>query len=526
MPGKKWMDLYGLLVLLLAVFAVAPLTYPGFFEVESGYVPSFHVQHLGQDPQQAGIYAPLAGEDRLPYLLARPFLQFTGSGIQAIKWGYGLAFALGALAVYAWTRHWLGSRGAVLTAVVYTYLPWHLHTVYGRGAYAESWLWALWPAILWSIDRLAERRPLSRLTGSIVGLAAMAGAFWTHPGLTAISTPVFVAYNAVVNQRGRRRARQRALLLVLSLGLLLAALRILAPDVSGPSFADSFLAPFQLLSAAWGPASSYQLGVASVGLTLVAAALWIARREESVAEPGKDPSTTTNLPLNRAFLFWGIVLAAILFLTLPLSAALWKLTAFERFVAHPWQILALAGLPLAYLSGMVLRTSRPLAQTSAWAGLIALVILASYPYLAPSFTQVDPGPEPAAFFRPAAERAPTLALLDYQVAPATEITPTLVLTLTWQTTQPIAEDYTVFVHALTGDEAKLAQRDAQPCDGECPTTTWRPGEIIVDRHELVLDGPAVSSIHHLAVGLYLLDTGERVAIAGRDEPVLRLQVGE
>jgi hypothetical protein len=522
MPWKKRGELYGILVLLLAVLAIAPLTYPGFFEVESGYLPTFHVQHLSGDAQGVGNVASPEGEDRLPYLLAWPFLQLTGSGIQAIKWGYGLAFALGALAVYAWTRQWLGNQGAVLASVVYTYLPWHLHTVYGRGAYAESWLWALWPVALWAVDRIAEHRLRSRVAGLLVGLAAMAGAFWTHPGLTALFVPVLVAYDAILNQRGRRLA----IWLTASLGLLLAALRLLAPDASGPSFADSFLAPFQLLSAAWGPASSYQLGVASVGLTLVAVALWIARRDESATEPGEDPTPAAHLPLNRAFLFWGIVLAAVLFLTLPLSAPLWKLTAFERFVAWPWQILALAGLPLAYLAGMVIRASRPLAQPPAWAGLIALVILASYPYLAPSFTQVDPGPEPAAFFQLAPEKAPTLALLDYQVAPATEITPTLVLTLTWQTTQPIAEEYTVFVHVLTDDEAKLAQRDAQPCGGECPTATWRPGEIVVDRHELALDGPAVSSIHHLAVGLYLLDTGERVAIAGRDEPVLRLQVVE
>lgn len=520
----KHVDGHRVLALLLTVLAIAPLTYPGFFEVESGYLPSFYLQHMSEDAPEAERFPLPQGEDQLPYRLVRPFLYVTGSGIQAIKWGYGLAFALGALAVYAWTRRWLGPQGAVLAAVVYTYLPWRLHTVYGRGAYAESWLWALWPVALWAVDRLAERRPLAKGVGFVVGLAAMAGAFWTHPGLTALFTPVLVAYDAVLNQRGRRLTLQ----LAVSLGLLLVALRLLAPAASASPrpFSDSFLAPFQLLSAAWGAGSSYQLGVASVGLAIVAAALWIAHRGDSAAEPGEDTAVADPPSMKRLFLFWGVVLAVVVLLTLRPSAALWELTAFERFVAYPWQILALAGLPLAYLSGAVIRASRPLAQLPAWAGLIALVILASYPYLAPSFTQVDPGPEPVAFFQPTPQESPSWALLDSQVTPATEITPTLVLTLTWQTTQPIAEDYTVFVHVLGEDGARLAQRDSQPCDGECPTTTWLPGEIVVDRHELALDDRAISGSHHLAFGLYLLDTGERVAIAGRDEPVLTLQVGK
>jgi hypothetical protein len=62
-----------------------------------------------------------------------------------------------------------------------------------------------------------------------------------------------------------------------------------------------------------------------------------------------------------------------------------------------------------------------------------------------------------------------------------------------------------------------AQRDTRPCDGECPTDTWAPGEIVVDRYQLDLAPDAPPGPYRLAMGLYLLDNGERAIVAGRDD---------
>ena len=39
-----------LLVLVLTLFAVAPLTYPGYFEAYSGFLPPLNSQHLSDAP--------------------------------------------------------------------------------------------------------------------------------------------------------------------------------------------------------------------------------------------------------------------------------------------------------------------------------------------------------------------------------------------------------------------------------------------------------------------------------------------
>ena len=242
-----------LLVIVLTLFAVAPLTYPGFFEAHSGYLPPLNSHHIADAPSWARIPEPIRGEGKLPYLVVRPILQLSGSGVVAVKWGYGLAFFLGAWGVYVWTRRWFGVRGGIVATTVYTYLPWHLGTVYVRGAYAEAWLWALWPLILVAIDLWAAGRALP---AALLGIPALAASFWTQPGLAALCLPVMAIY--LLMMMGRRWAW----LLVLAGSVVVTLLLAWYSGRTGPApqtaFNDQFLYPYQLLSAAWGPETVVQ----------------------------------------------------------------------------------------------------------------------------------------------------------------------------------------------------------------------------------------------------------------------------
>jgi hypothetical protein len=533
-PGTFWGGC--VLALSLTIFAIAPLTYPGFFQARSGFLPTFNAAHLSAAPHwglPAGLADPIRGEGKLPYVLAWPFFRLSGSGVVAVKAGYALAFLLGALGTYAWTRRWLGARGGVLAAAVYTYLPWHLGTVFVRGAYAEAWLWAFSPFLLWAVDRWAEGHVFP---AAAVGVPAFVAALWTQPGLAVLSIPLLAAYGMAV--AGRRRWPLVPLAVALALSLLLAwyAGRF-APEAPVP-FADHFLVPLQLLSAAWGDGLSFQLGLAAVGLCIVAVTLWLSGRPkgskeaEGVRETQGGPPALPGFsdvpaPLGRGLAFWLAALAVLVLLTLPPLAFAWRLTGFQTLLAYPWQVLVLAGPALAFLAGAAVRLDERLAVLPAWGGLVALTILASYPYLSPRFTQVDPGPEPVALFQPVGATGPQVMLLDYTVRASGEaaaITPTLVLTLTWQAVGPVSDDYTVFLHLLAGGDAKAAQVDTRPCGGECPTNAWQPGEIVVDRYQLAMGPDAPPGPYRLAVGLYLLATGERAAVAGRDDGTVFLDV--
>jgi hypothetical protein len=90
----------------------------------------------------------------------------------------------------------------------------------------------------------------------------------------------------------------------------------------------------------------------------------------------------------------------------------------------------------------------------------------------------------------------------------------LPLTLFWQRLGTISEDYSVFVHLIDGSGALVSQTDSAPVGGQRPTSGWQEGELIVDRHGLLLPDNLPPGEYELRVGIYLPTKGERLPVAG------------
>jgi hypothetical protein len=90
------------------------------------------------------------------------------------------------------------------------------------------------------------------------------------------------------------------------------------------------------------------------------------------------------------------------------------------------------------------------------------------------------------------------------------------LTLFWQRQAPIAQDYNVFVHLLDSSGQLVAQTDSPPVAGSRPTSTWQEGEMVIDRHGLLLPDPLPPGEHELRAGMYLPENGERLQIESPD----------
>ena len=88
------------------------------------------------------------------------------------------------------------------------------------------------------------------------------------------------------------------------------------------------------------------------------------------------------------------------------------------------------------------------------------------------------------------------------------------VTLFWQPLAAIQDDYTVFIHLRTIDGAQVAQRDAQPLDGDYPTQRWRPGETVIDPQPITLPPDLAQGVYVLWAGMYRLDTLERLWVKG------------
>ena len=93
---------------------------------------------------------------------------------------------------------------------------------------------------------------------------------------------------------------------------------------------------------------------------------------------------------------------------------------------------------------------------------------------------------------------------------------TLCLTLYWEALAPLEESYTVFVHVL-GEKAQMwAIGDGVPVKGQAPTFTWQPGQTVTDSHDLTLDQNTPPGVYDVEVGLYLLETNERLRLLADD----------
>ena len=108
---------------------------------------------------------------------------------------------------------------------------------------------------------------------------------------------------------------------------------------------------------------------------------------------------------------------------------------------------------------------------------------------------------------PASGRWPGMELVGYDLnQQAFRPGDTIYLQLWWHAQEPIGRDLTVFTHVLgplRSDSTTLwAGDDSRPGRGSLPTTTWSPGDLVLDEYQLRLPDDMPPGEYPLEVGLY------------------------
>ena len=598
----------GWLALLLSIFAWAPLTYPGYFEFHSGFLPIFNLNDLARHladlgpalawtPTVGQPYDLWRGERALPYLLALLPRAMELSPAAAIKLIFAASIAGGALGLYGWARRRLGGWPGLTAAFVYALWPIGLATVYVRGAFAEAVFLGLMPWVWWAADAAREGR---RWAAPALALT-LAVAFWTQAGLAlwlAVMALIYL-FSSVARDPSLDSHRDalhvtnplrltvgaifRTRVLVawlagVALGVLGLLPVILQRGLGGaggwPVFADHFVYLHQLLQAGWGFGSSiagpydtltFQLGLAACGLTVLGVVLWRpAKSENGSVGAVKNGSVgewerRRPLPYPHTPTLSVTIVLILVFLSTTLAAPLWRILPFlARTLTYPWQLLLLAGPWLAWLAGLgtqrllewllgappkrfvvttsvVPRTTKrlksPLQKPGAVSGqtpnassttlplvaaLLVLALLGSYDYLQPKTTHVPIPDAPLAIFGDN-EIALLSAVTAGPPGPGGRVT----ALVRWQALRPLDHDYTVFFHAIGPDGKRWGQQDTMPQGNQLPTSQWRPGQVVTDQYQVLLAaGAPISNDYRYALGLYLWQTGQRLATGADDKVVL------
>jgi hypothetical protein len=87
---------------------------------------------------------------------------------------------------------------------------------------------------------------------------------------------------------------------------------------------------------------------------------------------------------------------------------------------------------------------------------------------------------------------------------------TLPLSLYWRALAPMGVSYTVSVQLIDEGGTKAGQVDRLPCNGGCPTTGWRPGDVVGERYQLAIDPNVPPGRYRLVVSMYDLVAGQRL----------------
>jgi 4-amino-4-deoxy-L-arabinose transferase-like glycosyltransferase len=94
----------------------------------------------------------------------------------------------------------------------------------------------------------------------------------------------------------------------------------------------------------------------------------------------------------------------------------------------------------------------------------------------------------------------------------------LQITLYWQSTKSIPQDYTVFVQVLDGSGVLITQKDNQPVEGTYPTSVWQVGAIIPDTYLVPIPPQMQAGDYRLITGMYLYPSLERLPVVQNGQP--------
>lgn len=442
-----WRDGLFWLTLALTVFAVMPFALPGYFwganDARHHVYFLFEYDRLVQD----GIWWPRWSPDfafgyGYPFFnIYGPFSHFLAELLlhflhfdytDAVETIFGLSIVASAASMFLFVRDWAGRRAALISALVYTYIPYHLLNLYVRANLAESMAFVWLPLSLWCV-RMATVQPRWRwVAGAAV---AYAGLMVTSNLVIVLFTPLLGLYLVVVaivyaksDPHSRWPARLWAWVqtafwpgMGVLAGLGLSAVfwipafterqyvRVDQWFAGRYDYQSNFVFFQQLFSPRWGfgisqpgpdDAISFQIGAAALVLAVIGIlAAW--RRSGRLR--------------------WEIALFALaaigsVFVALQVAAPLWKLPIVGSILGvaqFPWRWYSIMAVCLSILAGLVLGDAQTMTAPVPSSGaahdvtahpaaaktldlalflLAAMIILASYVYLKVQVSEPVEGP--------------------------------------------------------------------------------------------------------------------------------------
>src|SRR3989344_5436424 len=302
---------YILLVLLFAVLSVGSLSSPGLPPTHDGEYHIMRFQQFYKVLSEGDIYPRWAPDFNNGYGLplfnfvyplpnyVASFFHFLGvSFIDSFKLNMVAASLVGSIFFFLWSRRYWGQLGGLVSAVFYTFSPYHFLDIYVRGSVGEVWALALFPGLLWSFYSLYQTKEKKFFLLSITFLFLLV---LSHNILALVFFTFFLAYAVFLFWNTEdKKTFLKHLTLIIIFGLSLSSpfwlpalyetKYVLGLQISSPL--HHFPKIYQLIYSSWGYGfsgedkagqMSFQIGIANIIAVMGATLIFFISRKKEIA---------------------------------------------------------------------------------------------------------------------------------------------------------------------------------------------------------------------------------------------------
>jgi hypothetical protein len=382
------------IILVLSYWSIKPLFQNGFYpmhddtqvtrvyemhkSLSDGMFPVRWVQDLGYGYGYPifNFYAPLA------YYIGAAFMFFGMDALLATKTIIGLGMLLAGIAMYFFAKEFWGKTGAVISALLYIYAPYHALNAYVRGAISELFAYAFVPLVFLGIykvyanlenpneqDHKKKKKDdtyfafmnYSWWWVSITGLS-YAAIILSHNLTAMMVTPflfIFAFYLYLKLRMSAQPNRPYYIIVGLLLGMLLSAFYwlpvpfemkytdVLSVVGGGSDYADHFACLSQLWNSPWGYAGSAPGCTDGFSLKLGKLHILLGL----LALPGIFLVSKKNKTHFKIILLFLLFLLISLFLTVGQSKFIWDSIPHMAFFQFPWRFILLVTFLISFIGG-------------------------------------------------------------------------------------------------------------------------------------------------------------------------------
>jgi len=322
-------------------------------EIENGfYYPRWlSLTYSGLGSPFSNFYSP-------GFYLVAAYLHFFGVPLLiSLKILCCTLFLFGAMGMFLWTRRHYSTSGAILSAILYLFAPYHFVDIYVRGALAEFSALAFLPYLFLGIDLSFSEH--FKFRGILLVIFSSAAILITHNLSLIMIAPFSMLY--FIYSAFQTRVSLKTVIQIMAgplggigisafywLPVLMERryLKFFDKVVSSGyfSYSNHFVYLRQLFSTFWGVGyslpgpvdeMSFQIGVVIIIVTLVAFAATLIKK-------------TDNRNYLFVLLFLGILAT---FFTTAQSSSIYRIVPWFQFVQFPWRFLGPSTLFLAAFAG-------------------------------------------------------------------------------------------------------------------------------------------------------------------------------